>query len=221
MSRLKRFESNDRVVYVWFCQEGRSSLRSSYWKISWIIGLGILLSITMLWTSPVRAETPLPQQSFATITVKIGENPDINVRAGPGVDYERIGTLLAGQQVPALGRSAGGDWVQISFPEGPQGLGWVYTYLVEVNGDLPVVIPPATPTPFTTPTIDPTLAAQFIIEPSPTALPTFTPPPPLVIPTIEAQDAPRNQASMPLVYIMLVIGALGLFSLLVSFIRFR
>lgn len=204
-----------------FWEEGRSSLRSPLWKSAWIIGLGALISVSLLWVSPVRAETPPPQQSFATITVKIGENPDINVRAGPGVDYERIGTLLAGQQVPALGRSAGGDWVQISYPEGPQGLGWVYTYLVEVNGELPVVIPPATPTPFTTPTIDPTLAAQFIIEPSATALPTFTPPPPLVIPTLQAPDAPQTQASTPLVYIMLVLGALGLFSLLVSFIRIR
>ena len=222
MSWLKRLISIvDRGMGRWSYAEGRSSLRSLSWKTAWILGLGSLLSVTVLWVTPVRAETPPPQQSFATITVKIGENPDINVRAGPGVDYERIGILLAGQQVPALGRSAGGDWVQISFPEGPQGLGWVYTYLVEVNGELPVVIPPATPTPFTTPTIDPTLAAQFIIEPTATALPTFTPPPPLVIPTLQAPDAPRNQASNPLVFIMLVLGALGLFSLLVSFIRIR
>lgn len=221
MSRLKKLSSNEWGVGHWFCVGSRSSQRLSFWNISRIIGMGILVSITVLMVSPARAETPPPQQSFATITVKIGENPDINVRAGPGVDYERIGTLLAGQQVPALGRSAGGDWVQISFPEGPQGLGWVYTYLVDVNGELPVVIPPATPTPFTTPTIDPTLAAQFIIEPSATALPTFTPPPPLVIPTLQAQNAARDQASTPLVYIMLVLGTLGLFSLLVSFIRIR
>jgi hypothetical protein len=186
----------------------------------WII-IGTLLS----GISPALAETPTttpsPQRSFATITVKIGENPDINVRAGPGVDYQRVGTLLAGQEAPALGRSAGGDWVQISFPEGPEGLGWVYTYLVEVNGELPIVIPPATPTPRTTPTIDPTLAAQFIIEPLPTALPTFTAPPPLVIPTIAMVDTPQDQRSTSLFYFMIVLGALGLFSLLVSFIRVR
>jgi uncharacterized protein YraI len=185
----------------------------------------IMMAALLSGVSPVLAETPtttsLPPRSFATITVKIGENPDINVRAGPGVDYERVGTLLAGQQAPALGRSAGGDWVQISFPEGPDGLGWVYTYLVDVNGELPIVIPPATPTPLTTPTIDPTLAAQFIIEPLPTALPTFTAPPPLVIPTIASLDNAQDQRSDPLLYIMIVLGALGLFSLLVSFIRVR
>ncbi|MFO7622874.1 MAG: SH3 domain-containing protein [Anaerolineales bacterium] len=186
----------------------------------------IMMAALLSGVSPALAETPtttsLPPRSFATITVKIGENPDINVRAGPGVDYERVGTLLAGQEAPALGRSAGGDWVQISFPEGPEGLGWVYTYLVDVNGELPIVIPPATPTPRTTPTIDPTLAAQFIIEPLPTALPTFTAPPPLVIPTIATLDKPQDQRSAPpLLYIMIVLGALGLFSLLVSFIRVR
>jgi uncharacterized protein YraI len=185
----------------------------------------IVIGIVMSGVSPALAETPTttpsPIRSFATVTVKIGENPDINVRAGPGVDYERVGTLLAGQEAPALGRSAGGDWVQISYPEGPDGLGWVYTYLVDFNGELPIVVPPATPTPRTTPTIDPTLAAQFIIEPLPTALPTFTAPPPLVIPTIVAMEAPKNQGSTPLVYIMIVLCALGLFSLMVSFIRVR
>jgi uncharacterized protein YraI len=191
-----------------------SSIKVTYW---------ILIGVLMGRASTALAQTPAPspQRSFATVTVKIGENPDINVRSGPGVDYERIGTLLAGQEVPALGRSAGGDWVQISYPEGPDGLGWVYTYLVEINGELPIVIPPATPTPPITPTIDPTLAAQFIIEPLPTALPTFTPPPPLVIPTIPTSEASQDQRSAPLLYIMIALGALGLFSLLVSFIRMR
>jgi uncharacterized protein YraI len=203
----------------WF--EQRISLGGLLLKIYCWMLIGLLVG----GVSPALAETPTATpslgRSFATITVKIGENPDINVRAGPGVDYERVGTLLAGQEAPALGRSAGGDWVQISFPAGPDGLGWVYTYLVDVSGELPIVIPPPTPTPLTTPTIDPTLAAQFIIEPLPTALPTFTAPPPLVIPTITAVDAPQDQHSTPLLYITIVLGALGIFSLLVSFIRVR
>jgi hypothetical protein len=165
--------------------------------------------------------TPPPVRGFATITVKIGENPDINVRAGPGVEYAALGKLLAGQEAPALGRSVGGDWVQISYPEAQDGLGWVYTYLVDVNGELSIVIPPATPTPLVTPTIDPTLAAQFIIEPLPTLLPTFTPPPPLAIPTFVSEQAAEDLQGAPVVYLMIGLGALGLLTAMLSFVRVR
>jgi hypothetical protein len=165
--------------------------------------------------------TPPPVRGFATITVKIGENPDINVRAGPGVEYAALGKLLAGQEAPALGRSVGGDWVQISYPEAQDGLGWVYTYLVDVNGELSIVIPPATPTPLVTPTIDPTLAAQFIIEPLPTLLPTFTPPPPLAIPTFVSEQSAEDLQGAPVVYLMIGLGALGLLTAMLSFVRVR
>jgi uncharacterized protein YraI len=185
------------------------------------ITLGILLGGVSSAYAITPTATPSPVRGFATITVKIGENPDINVRAGPGVEYATLGKLLAGQEAPALGRSVGGDWVQISFPEAQDGLGWVYTYLVDVNGELSIVIPPATPTPLVTPTIDPTLAAQFIIEPLPTLLPTFTPPPPLAIPTYEIEDAVEDLRGAPLVYLMIGLGALGLLTALLSFVRVR
>jgi hypothetical protein len=191
-----------------------------YFYLIWMI-----LCMLLYGTTPAVAVTPTPTPStgrvYATITVKIGENPDINVRAGPGIDYAALGKLLAGQEAPALGRSVGGDWVQISFPEAPDGLGWVYTYLVDVSGELPIVIPPATPTPHITPTIDPTLAAQFIVEPLPTGLPTFTPPPPLLIPTFVAEQAPEEFRGAGLVYLMIGLGVLGLFTAMVSFIRIR
>ena len=185
------------------------------------ITLGILLGGVSSAYAITPTPTPSPVRGFATITVKIGENPDINVRAGPGVEYAALGKLLAGQEAPALGRSVGGDWVQISYPEAQDGLGWVYTYLVDVNGELSIVIPPATPTPLVTPTIDPTLAAQFIIEPLPTLLPTFTPPPPLAIPTYEIEDAAEDLRGAPGVYLMIGLGALGLLTAILSFVRVR
>ncbi len=190
-----------------------------------IFFLWITIGFLISGASPAVAITPTPTPSqgrvFATITVKIGENPDINVRAGPGIEYTALGKLLAGQEAPALGRSVGGDWVQISFPEAPDGLGWVYTYYVDVFGELPIVIPPATPTPLVTPTIDPTLAAQFILDPLPTGLPTFTPPPPLVIPTFVAEQATEEFRGAGLVYLMIGLGVLGLFTAMLSFIRVR
>ena len=57
-------------------------------------------------------------------------------------------------------------------------------FCVTDPGPLPIVEPPPSPTPQYTATIDPTLAAQFVITIQPTRLPTFTEPAPIVIPTI-------------------------------------
>jgi hypothetical protein len=164
--------------------------------------------------------TTVPQ-GMAVATVIIGDNPEINVRSGPGVEFISIGKLQAGQSVPALGRSPGGDWVQIVFPDGPGGVGWVYAYLVTVTGNLPVVEPPSTPTPRVTPTIDPTLAAQFIREIPPTRLPTFTAPPPLSIPTFTEQVVLANPQGRPILYIMVLLAVIGVLSALLSLIRVR
>lgn len=167
-------------------------------------------------TSPISS--PVTGRSLATVTY---EEEQINVRAGPGTDYAIVGVLFAGQQVPALGRSIGGDWVQISFPEVSGGVAWVYAYLVTLSGSVPVVEPPATPTPAVTPTIDPTLAAQFIQEIPPTRLPTFTPPPELVLPTIPPRPDPRPTSGLPVVVVMIGLAVVGLFGALLSFIRGR
>ena len=122
------------------------------------------------------------------------DQDQINVRGGPGTDYPIVGVLVAGQRVPALGRSLGGDWVQISYPGIEGGVAWVYSYYVTVDGELPIIEPPPTPTPRVTPTIDPTLAAQFVVELAPTRLPTFTPPPPVSMPTF-TEPAPASEYS--------------------------
>lgn len=198
---------------------------------AWIVALlgVVLLASTAL---PGAIASPLAQQptsSLATVTSTPSgpiarvttDQPEVRVRAGPDQSYPIIGLLLAGQQVPALGRSPGGNWVQVSYPGVPGNVGWVFSNLLILPPDavLPIIEPPPTPTPRTTPTIDPTLAAQFIVELPPTRLPTFTPPPPLVIPTFTAQEdagglIPGIPAGLPIV-ILAVFGILGvIFSLL-------
>ena len=123
----------------------------------------------------------------ATIVVIDNEQGFINIRSGPGtVGYNVIGVLIVGQQASALGRTLVGDWIQIAYPAVEGGIGWVWKDLVELQGSAPIIEPPPTVTPQTTPTIDPTLAAQFLVDIPPTSLPTFTPPGPLVIPTFES-----------------------------------
>ena len=113
------------------------------------------------------------------ITVKDDEsNPQINVRSGPGTEYDKVGTLLPNQVVYGIGRTEGGSWLLINYQGGPNNQAWVYSPYVNYTGDLPIVVVPNTPTPRVTNTIDPTLAAQFIITVEPTRLPTFTEPAP-------------------------------------------
>jgi len=97
----------------------------------------------------------------------------------------------------------------------------VYAPLVDVKGGaLPVVEPPATPTPAVTNTIDPTLAAQFIVTTQPTRLPTFTAPPPLAIPTFRAASSALS-SPIPMGLVIVALAALGAFLGLFSLIQGR
>jgi len=150
------------------------------------------------------------------------DQEQINVRGGPSQDYPIVGVLQQGERVPAIGRSVGGDWVEIAYPIVDGGVAWVYAYLVTISGgDLPIIVPPPTPTPRVTPTIDPTLAAQFIIVVGPTRLPTFTQPPPLSIPTYSAEIGGNTPGGFPMGFIIIGLAALGLFGLVISLFRGR
>lgn len=171
-------------------------------------------------TVAIPTVTGTPLGPMATVR-RDADQDQINVRSGPGIRYDLIGVLITGQQVPALGRTTGGDWIQIAYPGVPGGTGWVYSPLVSITGNLPVVEPPPTPTPRTTPTIDPTLAARFIVEAQPTRLPTFTPPPQLVLPSFPVEPAASATAGIPVGFMIVGLGVLGFFGTLISFLRGR
>lgn len=161
--------------------------------------------------------------SGVIITVRPSTNDDfINVRSGPSTLYPAVGVLLVGQTAPALGRSPGGEWIQIVYPGVPGGVGWVFTVLVAVSpGELPIVEPPPTVTPQYTATIDPTLAAQFIVTQQPTRLPTFTEPAPLVIPTYVEGRPNQLPGGIPMGMVIVVLGITGILLTLFSFLRVR
>ncbi len=204
-------------------------LRQYHIRFIFILGASLLLMLAIAPFPQVGAVAQQPTGSIATVTstssgptVTVNADQDqINVRSGPSTNYPQVGVLVAGQQMVGLGRTPGGDWIQIVYPGVPGGLAWVYSGLVTVGiGDLPVVEPPPTPTPRTTPTVDPTLAAQFVIESTPTRLPTFTPPPPLVLPTFESQPlAPVASANIPMGIVILSLGVIGVFGFFISLLR--
>ena len=147
--------------------------------------------------------------------------PQINVRSGPDIKYSQIGVLQNRQEVPALGVTADGVWVLIGYHGVEGGEGWVYGPLIRLTGQVPIVEKPPTPTPETTATIDPTLASQFIVELPATRLPTFTPPPPLIIPTNPPESVVTRAGRMPVGFFILGLGIIGFFGFVISFLRQR
>jgi hypothetical protein len=170
-------------------------------------------------TGSVPTVTGTPIGAFITVTYP----EQINIRSGPSSYwYPAIGVLLWQQTAPALGRSPGGDWIQIHYPGVPGNVGWVYAPLVSLGppgATLRIVEPPPTPTPATTPTIDPTLAAAFLPESSPTRMPTFTAPGPLAVPTYENETTARSIVPVGLIITLLTL--IGGFGALISFLRGR
>jgi uncharacterized protein YraI len=173
--------------------------------------MGILLS-----AGPAGAYQDVPTPTGITVTVTYTD--PINVRSGPStVLYPIVAQLNPGEVVPALGISPGREWIQISYPGGT---GWVYASFVSISGgELRIVEPPPTPTPLITSTIDPTLAAQFAIQPTSTRLPTFTPPPSLEVVDV-TPDASTSRMVAPGIFIV-TLGFLGAIGLVVSYLLRR
>ncbi|MCJ7432463.1 MAG: hypothetical protein MUO77_03150, partial [Anaerolineales bacterium] len=149
-------------------------------------------------TGSVPTVTGTPSGPMATVYLDLGQ---IDVYAGPSsFFYPAIGVLLAGQQVPALGRSNDEQWIMIRYPGVPKSVAWVYAPYVSLlrGGSLPELPAPPTPTLISTPTINPTLAAAFIAQATSTRLPTFTPPAPLVAPAFVDQTTRPSRVPMGL-----------------------
>ena len=174
------------------------------------LGAGVLLVPNQ---AEAYQEASTPTGVFVTVTY----SDPINVRGGPStVYYPIVGQLFPGDVVPALGVSPGREWVQISFPGTASGTGWVYASFIAVSGgELQIMEPPPTPTPLTTATIDPTLAAAFNVQHTQTRLPTFTPPPSLAVPQFNDESSSRSSSVFGIFIISL--GLIGGAGLLVSF----
>lgn len=159
---------------------------------------------------PTIEETMTPSPTAAaTITIqeaKINLN-SVNVRQGPGTNYQTIATLLRDETVTIIARNDNGTWLNVELPDGKSG--WVSSSVLEFTSDSePSLIPTAatipiapssTPTPTNTP-----------VPPTPTPVPpTQTPEPPTPEPPTEEPptltptptDTPvRNSSILVIVY---------------------
>jgi hypothetical protein len=200
-------------------------------RMLWITALFaavLFIPAVLLEHQPVYAQHPTlsiptvtgtPEGPMASVKASLIFIP---VRSGPGQTYPQIGVMVENQRLPALGSTSEGDWVKIVYPGVPEGVGWVHNHLVDVTKSLRVVDAPPTPTPRVTPTLNPTLAAQVIIDVEPTRLPTFTPAPPVIQPTFPAQEtsllAGRN---IPMGFVIIGLAVVGFFGTVISLLRGR
>jgi len=166
---------------------------------------------------PNQAEAYQDASTPVGVFVTVTYTDPINVRGGPStVYYPIVGKAYPGDVLPALGVSPGHEWVKVSFPDAPSGVGWVYaTYITISGGELQVVEPPPTSTPLATNTIDPTLAAAFNFQPTATRMPTFTPPPPLTVPKFDDSTVTRP-VGIPSGVLVLSLALIGILGLIVS-----
>lgn len=198
--------------------------------------IGVLCLLLLLWVGlsllpnavvPVQAQFPTvsiptvtssPRGSYIiALQTTSSEYVPVNVRVGPSRLSERIGVLLVNQEAKAVGRY--GDWIQIEYVGGIDGLGWVFEPNVTLIGTVPDVQPPPTPTPAITMTIDPTLAAQFLPQVEETRLPTFTEPPMLMIPTYQEVTGATAPGGIPLGFVIVILAGIGLFLTLIAVLR--
>ena len=169
----------------------------------------------------VLAQQPTDVPASGIFVTVVTDEPQINVRMGPSSTvYPVVGVLITGSTVPAFGRSIGGDWIQIEFAAAPGGRGWVYSPLVQVSPPgvtLQVIEPPPTPVQPATSTIDPTLAAQFVVQPTNTRPPTFTPPPTLT--TFDYTESVSAGFAIPWASVIIALAVLGVIGFLLSLLR--
>ena len=105
----------------------------------------------------VPTETPTPAQADDTTPRVTASNSTVNLRAGPGTNYQAVGSLPLGQSLNIIGRNANSSWWQVATTDGPRWIAASVTTATNTGDNIPVVQgpspptqpppPPATPTP--------------------------------------------------------------------------
>ncbi|TEU11755.1 MAG: SH3 domain-containing protein [Anaerolineales bacterium] len=126
----------------------------------------LLTGISTPIATPIRTLAPTPQPP-AEVTAEA-----LNLRAGPGVSYDKVGLLHQGEGLTVTARTEAGDWLAVTLLDGTEG--WVSAAYVDLHipldaiavaGEIPATPTPAAPTPTPTPAAPtPTLTVDEQIE---------------------------------------------------------
>lgn len=112
-------------------------------------------------TSPAAGETPAsPPPADGSITGVVIADA-LNVRAGPGTNFDKLGTVVRDQTVTVLARNETGDWWLICCVTNTSTQGWVSASYLQPNFDitqLTTLVPLAQDGSAPAPTVAPTAA---------------------------------------------------------------
>ncbi len=82
-------------------------------------------------------------------------NGEVNIRFGPGVEYDRLGIGQAGDQFEITGWHTQLPWLQVHYEASPNGYAWIAQDLLDVQGDV-TSLPSLSQLIFNLPTLTPT-----------------------------------------------------------------
>ncbi len=137
-----------------------------------------LTDTTTVDVAATQPEATVEPTATATPALAMAQASDmLNVRGGPGTNYDLVGALQKDELVQIVGKNPEGDWWQVQLAGGQQG--WVFGQLVQTTGDTSGVV----------------VAAN--IPMAPLAAPSTAPPPPVAAAPPAAdpnvQEAPAEQ----------------------------
>ena len=138
-------------------------------------------------TAPIIITSPPVVNPFDP-TCRLLVNTSLNLRTGPGINYDRILTLNANTVVPITGRLGDNSWWQVRVGTTT---GWVSNQFITLYGNCSgVIIPPIppTPTPRVGATVTPSVTVAAPTAVPPTQTPTSLPLPDLVITTFNGSE---------------------------------
>ena len=191
-----------------------------------ILILGLLNILVLGAFSRPAAAPPLQAATPTQPTLRAeAYDEDVNVRSGPGTNYDRVGTLVRGQSGAIVGQAQTiHTWLKIIYIGGPDNFGWVQQDVVRVVGDLsqaPTVDVPPTPTLPPAPTSAITVTVVAVGTPVAARLPTFTAPAPVVLPTLLPVQGVSESGNFPPAIIIISLFVLGGVAGLISLLRRR
>lgn len=120
------------------------------------------------------AQPPLaPPATLDTGSVQIVGAFNVNLRAGPSMQYPVLRTMVYGSQLSVLGQDSSSDWLLVQLADGTQG--WVARFLTNFGGSVAVIAaPPLVPQPVVITqgtVIQPPLAPPATVDTAPAPAP--------------------------------------------------
>lgn len=89
------------------------------------------VSATSTQTAPNVDVTPTPVFNVAGTVQN-----EINIRYGPGTDYQRLGVAQAGDRFQITAYHTQFPWVQVRYENSPTGFAWIAIDLLDIQGDI-------------------------------------------------------------------------------------